>query len=88
MPGITIGEGAILASNTVVTKNVEPYSIVAESPAKLLKYRFSKEIINDLLSLDIYNWDPKKFEYLKRYLCALDIIKLKQASADYDRSLL
>ncbi|MFV9930944.1 MAG: hypothetical protein AB8V03_02215 [Francisella endosymbiont of Hyalomma asiaticum] len=44
MPRITIGEGAILASNTIVTKNVEPYSIVAGSPAKLLKYRFSKEI--------------------------------------------
>ena len=87
MPGITIGESAIVASNTVVTKNVEPYSIVAGSPAKLLKYRFSKEIINDLLSL-IYNWNPKKFEYLKSYLCISDIIKLKQASADYDCSLL
>ncbi|WP_150466355.1 CatB-related O-acetyltransferase [Francisella sp. SYW-9] len=87
MPGVTIGEGAIVATNTVITKDVEPYSIVAGSPAKLLKYRFSKEIIAELLKLDIYNWSQEKFEHLKRYLCSSDITKLKQASINYDSHL-
>jgi len=39
MPGVTIGEGAIIAGGAVVTKNVDPYSIVGGCPAKLIKYR-------------------------------------------------
>jgi len=43
--GIRIGNGAIIAANSVVTKNVEPYSVVGGSPAKFIKYRFGKEDI-------------------------------------------
>ena len=39
MPGIIIGEGAVVGAGSVVTKNVEPFSIVVGSPARLLKYR-------------------------------------------------
>lgn len=39
MPGVTIGEGAVVAGGSVVTKNVEPYSIVGGSPARLIRYR-------------------------------------------------
>ncbi|ANO34612.1 CatB-related O-acetyltransferase [Vibrio breoganii] len=84
MPGITIGEGAVVAANSVVTKDVAPYSIVAGSPAKLIKSRFDPKIIEDLLSLDVYNWPSEKFEALKRYLCASDITALKSASAAWD----
>lgn len=49
--GITIGDGAVIAANSVVTKDVEPYSIVAGSPAKLIRKRFSDEIIHNLLEL-------------------------------------
>lgn len=45
MPGITIGRGAIVGANAVVTKDVEPYSIVGGVPAKLIKYRFDKDVI-------------------------------------------
>ncbi|EGR4133679.1 CatB-related O-acetyltransferase, partial [Vibrio cholerae] len=40
MPGITIGDGAIVASKSVVTQDVPPYSIVGGNPAKVLKHRF------------------------------------------------
>lgn len=63
--GIKIGIGSIIAANSVVTKNVEPYSIVGGNPAKLIKYRFPKEIIDRLLTskwweynfIDFYNFD-------------------------------
>ncbi|WP_210276100.1 CatB-related O-acetyltransferase [Bartonella sp. HY038] len=87
LPGVKIGEGAIIAANSVVTKNVEPYSIVAGSPAKLVKHRFTSEVINDLLALKIYDWPEDKFNAVKRQLCANDINALKEAVAIYDQGL-
>lgn len=49
--GVKIGDGAVVGSNSVVTKDVEPYSIVAGNPARHIKYRFSKNIIDELLAL-------------------------------------
>lgn len=83
MPGVTIGEGAVVAANSVVTKDVAPYSIVAGTPAKLVKYRFEPHIINELLGLKIYDWSEKKFNALKSYLCSSDIEALKSAVKSY-----
>ncbi|MCW8832385.1 MAG: CatB-related O-acetyltransferase, partial [Colwellia sp.] len=69
MPGVTIGEGAIVAANSVVTKDVAPYSVVGGTPAKLVKYRFDESTIAELLQMRIYDWPLEKFEALKRYLC-------------------
>ena len=55
MAGVTIGDGAIIGCNTVVTKDVEPYSIVAGNPGRFIRYRFSEEVIDELL--DIKWWD-------------------------------
>jgi len=49
--GVQIGDGAIIGANSVVTKDIEPYSIVVGNPAKILKYRFEQNIINSLLEL-------------------------------------
>lgn len=60
MNGITIGDGAIIGSSAVVTKDVPPYAIVVGIPAKILKYRFDKDIIDKLL--EIKWWDyPEDF---------------------------
>lgn len=63
LDGVVIGNGAILAANSVVTKNVPPYAIVAGVPAKIIKYRFSEEKINDL----------SKSEWWKKELKEIDI---------------
>ncbi|MEZ8352589.1 CatB-related O-acetyltransferase [Vibrio splendidus] len=84
MPGVTIGEGAVVAANSVVTKDVEPYSIVAGSPAKVVKHRFDESVIDELISMKIYEWPSDKFEALKPHLCNSDFSKLKQAITDYD----
>ena len=49
MPGVTIGDGAIVAAYSVVTKDVEPYSVVGGNPAHLIKKRFDDELISLLL---------------------------------------
>ena len=52
LSGVKIGKGSIVGAGSVVTKDVEPYSIVGGSPAKLIKYRFSAEIITALNKID------------------------------------
>ena len=84
MPGVSIGEGAIVAANSVVTKDVPPYSVVAGSPAKVVKYRFEPDVISELMVLKVYDWPSDKFEALKRHLCSSDLSQLKAAISDYD----
>ena len=48
MDNITIGNGAVLAAGSVVTKSVPPYAIVGGNPAKVIKYRFTNDIIQKL----------------------------------------
>lgn len=55
LKGCHIGNGAVLASNSVITKDVPDYAIVGGIPAKIIKYRFSEEIIKKLLKLQW--WD-------------------------------
>ena len=60
MPGLTVGDGAIIAANATVTKNVEPYTIVGGNPAKVIRKRFPDKTIEQLLELQWWNWDPEK----------------------------
>lgn len=87
MPGVTIGEGAVIAANSVVTKDVEPYSVVAGSPAKHVKYRFKPEVIKELLSFKVYDWSAEKFTALKPHLCSPDFEQLKKAITSYDAQI-
>ena len=52
LSGVHIGQGAVIAAGAVVTKDVPPYAIVGGVPAKVIKYRFSPEIIQQLMKLD------------------------------------
>lgn len=78
MPGVKIGDGAIVAANSTVVKNVEPYAIVGGNPAKLIKKRFSDEIIELLLELQWWNWDKQKiFDNLEKLVSANDMETLR-----------
>ncbi|MFP8487995.1 CatB-related O-acetyltransferase [Gracilimonas sp. Q87] len=77
MPGITIGDGAIVASNSTVVKNVEPYSIVGGNPAKQIKKRFSDATIQKLLILKWWDWDIEKITDNIQNLTSGDIASIE-----------
>lgn len=58
--GITIGNGAVIAAGSVVTKDVPPYALVGGNPAKLIRYRFSEEIIAALQQIAWWEWTDEK----------------------------
>ncbi len=60
LSGVTIGDGAVVGAASVVTKNVDPYAIVAGNPARLIRKRFSDRIIKDLLAIRWWNWTEDK----------------------------
>ncbi|MBW3519546.1 CatB-related O-acetyltransferase [Flavobacterium sp. NKUCC04_CG] len=60
MPGITIGDGAIIATNATVTKDVAPYTVVGGNPAQFIKKRFTEDQITKLLEFQWWNWDIEK----------------------------
>ena len=68
LSGVTIGQGAIVGAGSIVTKNVPPYAIVAGNPAKIVKYRFSKEIITKLLQIDYSKLNKEKVQKLEEVL--------------------
>lgn len=76
MPGIKIGDGAIIATNATVTKNIEPYSIVGGNPATLIKKRFSEQQIKRLLDTQWWNWDIEKITKNVHHLTDKNIEKL------------
>lgn len=81
MPGVRVGEGAIVAAGAVVHKDVEPYSIVGGNPAKQIRLRFPGETVARILALRIYDWPEEKFMAMKRHLCGMDIDALEEAAA-------
>lgn len=73
MPGVTIGDGAIIAAKSVVVNNVLPYSIVGGNPAKIIKQRFTTETIKTLQEIAWWNWDINKISANLEYITSADI---------------
>lgn len=78
MAGVRIGDGAIIATNSTVIKDVEPYAIVGGNPTTQIKKRFPDETISKLLELAWWNWDIEKITANLHHLTGTDIEKLIQ----------
>ena len=78
MQGIKIGDGAIIGTNSLITKDVEPYTIVGGNPAREIRKRFDKETIEFLLKLQWWNWDLEKLTANLHLITSHDIEALKK----------
>ena len=89
LSGVTIGKGAIIAAGSIVTKNVPAYAIVGGNPAKLIRFRFSDEIIKILKPIHFANfseaWIKKNISAIyKKILTVDDALHLKSLVDSYE----
>jgi virginiamycin A acetyltransferase len=80
MPGVKIGNGAIISSRSVVTADVAAYSIVGGNPAKLLRRRFSDEAAALLESIAWWDWPIEKITRHLEMIVSGDLEALRNAS--------
>jgi len=76
LSGVTIGDGAVIGARAVVSKDVEPYSVVVGSPLKHLRYRFPKEVRDVLVEKKWWDLPDEKIEELAPYLIDTNIHNL------------
>ena len=79
MPGVRIGDGAIVAARSVVAKNVEPYTVVGGNPAQLIKSRFSETLTALLLELRWWDMEPEALVDFLPVLCDSNLEAAEQA---------
>ena len=82
MAGVSVGHGAVIGRNAVVTKDVEPYQIVAGNPAKVIKLRFAEEQIAALLASAWWNYDLLElkgmpFDDIEKFISLVPELKTK-----------
>ena len=82
MPGVKIGDGAIIAAYSVVTKDVSPYCVVGGNPAKFIKKRFDDELIQALLALQWWNLPSDELLNLLPLLCNPNLEYVKEVLHD------
>jgi virginiamycin A acetyltransferase len=80
MPGVHIGNGAIIAANSVVTKAVPAYHIAGGNPCRIIRKRFNDELIAYLQEIKWWNWSSEKIFANLETLCSGDLQKIKSIS--------
>jgi virginiamycin A acetyltransferase len=80
MPGVKISDGSVIAANSTVVNNVEPYSVVGGNPAKEIRKRFPDEQIKKLLELKWWDWSVEEITRNLSLLTGFDVSALGQNS--------
>lgn len=78
LPGVHIGDGAIIGANSVVAKDIPPYCIAAGNPCRIIRKRFDDELIQYLLTLKWWDWDADKIFQNMGALCSSDLEQLRR----------
>ncbi len=84
MPGLTLGDGAIVATRSVVTRDVEPFAIVGGNPAQVIRYRFDEATRETLSEIAWWHWDAERLTRHVRAICSGDLEALRRAAAEDD----
>ncbi|MGS0683483.1 CatB-related O-acetyltransferase [Shewanella sp. 125m-7] len=82
MPGVTIGDGAVIGARAVISKDVAPYSVVVGNN-KQVKLRFEPELIETLLQMQWWDWPLDKLKGAMTIMCSADIAGLYQYHLDF-----
>jgi virginiamycin A acetyltransferase len=80
MPGVTIGDGAIIASRAVVVSDVPPYAIVGGNPASVIKHRFPPYVVKELLAIAWWHWPIEKVSRNLAAIVAADLEALRASA--------
>ncbi|MGW8703681.1 type B chloramphenicol O-acetyltransferase [Brevundimonas sp. NPDC055814] len=76
MPGMKIGDGAVIGTRALVTRDVEPYAIVGGNPARVIRKRFDDDSIAMLMEMKWWDWDDERLGQAMPLLCSGDIAAL------------
>ena len=77
MPGVTVGDGAIIAAKSVVVSDVPPYAVVGGNPAKCIRQRFDDDVVRSLLNIAWWNWNIEKITRNLEQLVSGDLAALE-----------
>lgn len=72
LDGVVIGDGAIIGAGAVVSKDIPPYAIAVGCPIKIVKYRFSQEHIDKLLSIKWWNFEENELQDVEKHFFDID----------------
>lgn len=78
MPGVHIGDGAVIAANSVATRDIPPYAVAGGNPCREIRRRFDEELISYLLELKWWDWDAEKIFRNMDALCSKDLRKIRK----------
>ena len=77
LPAVHIGDGAIIGANSVVAKDIPPYSVAVGNPCEVKRKRFDEDLIEYLLKIKWWNWNAEKIFKNMEALCSGDLSKIK-----------
>lgn len=79
MPGVSVGDGAIIGTRAQVSRDVPPYAVVVGNPGRVVKLRFPPHVIADLLAIRWWDWEPEKIARNLSVISSADIDALRAA---------
>lgn len=82
LSGVTVGDGVVIGAGAIVTRNIEPYSIVAGNPARLIRKRFDENTIKELLQIRWWDWPTEIINENLQIIYDGNVLKMRDVRPD------